>query len=370
MKTIEILMGVVGAGKSTLAKTLAETQNAVILASDEIRKEYIRAGIIPKEYDSKDNHIVFSEMHKRIEKFAKEGKSIIVDSTNIPASSRKPIIDIAQKYCYKVSGRVLLLDDEKCIERVIYRQTHERDSHYISNPREAVGIYKDRLIHGWPSLEEGFDQIITYEDGKEIKKEQKIVIATTNSGKIAIYSDILTELGLPYTSLKQLKVDLEVEETGQSEEENALIKAKAYHQELGLPVLVNDSGLIIEKFSPEDQPGVFVHRYGGGELTDEEMIKIYSEKLKKVGGESNSYFKVALALCDYDSEFHIKTFKSYRLMVAKPSKVIQKGLPLRSLYYNEELGKYWSEMTIHEANKAEGECIEGQKNFIREIFLK
>ncbi len=57
-------------------------------------------------------------------------------------------------------------------------------------------------------------------------------------------------------------------------------------------------------------------------------------------------------------------------MIDKPSKVIQKGLPLRSLDYNQELKKYMSEMTIEEANKSEGKCIEEQKKFIKEILLK
>ena len=370
MQTIEILMGVVGAGKSTMAKELAQNNNAIILAYDEIRKEYVKAGVIPKVYDSKYNYIVYDELHKRIENNAKEGKSIIVDATNIPASNREPIIQIAKKYHCKISGRVLLLDDEKCIERVLLRQNNNPNSHYIANPREAVQIYKERLKKGWPTLEEGFDQIIVYDDGKIVDEKYKIVIASTNTGKVQIYSLICNELGLYYTTLKELNVNIDVQETGKTEEENAVLKAKAYHEVTKLPVLVNDSGLVIEKFKPDDQPGVFVHRYGGGELTDEDMIKIYAQKLKDVGGESDSYFKIALAICNSAGQIHTKIFKSYRYMISKPSNRIIKGLPLRSLDFNKELGKYWSEMSIEEANQAEGECIKEQKEFIEEVFLK
>ena len=55
-------------------------------------------------------------------------------------------------------------------------------------------------------------------------------------------------------------------------------------------------------------------------------------------------------------------------MVATPSKTIVKALPLRSLDYSKELGKYWSEMTIEEANACEGSAIEQQQKFIEEVF--
>lgn len=217
------------------------------------------------------------------------------------------------------------------------------------------------------SLNEGYHQIYTYDDKKEDIKS-RILIASTNVGKIAIYSTVLNKLKLPYCSLKDLSVNISVDETGETELENARLKAEAYHEETGLPVIANDSGLVIEKFAPEDQPGVFVRRYGGHELTDEETIRIFSQKLKDVGGESDSYFKVALVLCDYDGNYHETTVKSYRYMVATPSKVVNKGLPLRSLDYNKEYGKYMSEMTMEEANASEGKAIETQQAFIEEVF--
>ena len=198
----------------------------------------------------------------------------------------------------------------------------------------------------------------------------KILIASGNMGKVAIYAQILDELKLPYCSLRDIDVNIEVEETGETELENAYLKAKAYHEATGLPVICNDSGLVIEKFAPEDQPGVFVRRYGGHELSDEETIRIFSEKLKAVGGDSDSYFKVAPVLCDENGNYHSKEFKSYRYMIATPSPVVIKGLPLRSLDYSKEKHKYWSEMSMEEANACEGSAIKEQSAFIKEVFMK
>lgn len=99
----------------------------------------------------------------------------------------------------------------------------------------------------------------------------KVLIATTNQGKIDIYSQAFRELGLDFCSLKDFNISVDVEETGKTEAENALIKAREYHKLTGMPVVANDSGLIIDKLKPEDQPGVFVRRNHGKELTDEEL---------------------------------------------------------------------------------------------------
>ena len=122
-----------------------------------------------------------------------------------------------------------------------------------------------------------------YNKGSEENFMSKILIATTNLGKFNIYKAVFDELGLECTNLKELGVVADVEENGKDEIENAVIKAKAYHQLTGLAVMANDSGLVIDKFKPEDQPGVLVRRYQGRELSDQEMIDIYIEKLNEVG---------------------------------------------------------------------------------------
>ena len=363
-------MGVIGVGKSTYAKKLKEQFGGEILSSDEIRKELVVKGEVPEKYDSKYNPVVFGLLHKRARELTKEGKNIIIDSTNVPASSRAPIMEIGKEFGYKIQGELLLLNNEECLRRISLREKNDATTHIIHNPQKALDIYKSRLENGMPELSEGFHQINTYEEGKLVKSESKILVASTNPGKVAIYAQVLADLNIPHCSLIDLNPHIEVDENGETEIENAMIKAKAYHEATGLPVISNDSGLIIEKFSSEDQPGVFVRRYGGHELSDEETIKIFSEKLEKVGGSSDGYFNVALAICDKEGKYHSKLFKSYRYLISKPSPVISKGLPLRSLDYNMEYHKYMSEMTIEEANKAEGVSIEQQSQFIKDILSK
>lgn len=198
----------------------------------------------------------------------------------------------------------------------------------------------------------------------------KVLIATTNQGKIDIYSQAFRELGLDFCSLKDFNISVDVEETGKTEAENALIKAREYHKMTGMPVVANDSGLIIDKLKPEDQPGVFVRRNNGKELTDEELLNVYVEKIKEVGGQSTGHFNVALAIIDESGEEFVREFKPQRLFVSNPNEIIKKGIPLDSIAFDPETGKYMSEMTTVERNKYEGEELLKQQNFIKEIFSK
>lgn len=220
------------------------------------------------------------------------------------------------------------------------------------------------------SLKEPVAEIWKISNNEIEEKLQKILIASTNIGKINIYTEIFNELNLPVTSLAEVKVEETVNETGLNEIENAILKAEAYHKITGLPVFANDSGLIIDKFKPEDQPGVLVRRFGGRELTDQEMLQIYIEKLNKVGGESEGHYNVGLALIDKNGKLYTREFKPYRYFINKPSKVLKKGVPLSSICYDKESGLYESEMTIKQRNIYEKAEMSKQKDFIKEHFIK
>lgn len=198
----------------------------------------------------------------------------------------------------------------------------------------------------------------------------KVLIATTNLGKVNIYKQAFDELGIEVCSLRDLDVDIDVDETGNSEIENAILKAKAYHEITGMPVLANDSGLVIEKFAKADQPGLLVRRYQGKELSDQEMLEVYIQKLNEVGGESPAHYNVGLAIIDQYGNLFTKEFKPKRYFINKPSSVVQKGVPLSSLCYDDVSGRYLSEMTAKERNDYEGEEFLGQIRFIKECFGK
>lgn len=95
-----MMCGLPASGKSTYAKILAKKENAVIHASDEIRKE-----LFDDESVQTDNHKVFEVLHKRVKEDLKNGVSVIYDATNIAYKRRMAFlreidrIDV-EKICY------------------------------------------------------------------------------------------------------------------------------------------------------------------------------------------------------------------------------------------------------------------------------
>ncbi len=198
----------------------------------------------------------------------------------------------------------------------------------------------------------------------------KVLFASFNQGKVNVYKQMVLGSNIEFVSLSEIGCTQKVEESGKDTIENAIIKAKFYHELTGMPVVANDSGLIVEKFSKEKQPGVFVRRYKNKEMSDEDMIALYEKLFNEVGGESNGVFLVALAIIDSTGKLYSKQFYYDTYFRCPPCKVRVKGLPLRSFEYDKINGRYWAEETIEEQNKSEGEDVDLQKEFILEKLLK
>ena len=95
---------------------------------------------------------------------------------------------------------------------------------------------------------------------------EKFVLASHNPGKIKEMSAILAELGVEVVSPKDLGITVDVEETGDTFAENAMLKAKAICAASGLPAIADDSGLCVDALN--GGPGVYSARYGGEGLDD------------------------------------------------------------------------------------------------------
>lgn len=94
----------------------------------------------------------------------------------------------------------------------------------------------------------------------------KFVLATHNPGKLREMSAILGELGVEVVSPADVSITVDVEETGTTFAENAMLKAKAICAAAGLPAIADDSGLCVDALN--GGPGVYSARYGGEGLDD------------------------------------------------------------------------------------------------------
>ena len=106
----------------------------------------------------------------------------------------------------------------------------------------------------------------------------KLVLASKNQKKLVEMNDILSHLGIEVCSETEAGVDLEVEETGTTFEENSLLKAKAVMETSGLPAIADDSGLCVDCLN--GAPGVYSARYGGEGLSDEDRYRMLLENMR------------------------------------------------------------------------------------------
>ncbi len=124
----------------------------------------------------------------------------------------------------------------------------------------------------------------------------RLLIATTNPGKIAEISDRLRGTGFEVIGLPDLGREIEpVEETGATFTENALLKADYYHGLTGVLTLADDSGLEVDALG--GRPGVLSARYGGEGKSSAEQVELLLEEMREIpDGERGARFRCSIAL--------------------------------------------------------------------------
>lgn len=118
----------------------------------------------------------------------------------------------------------------------------------------------------------------------------KLVLASKNKKKLVEMNEILSHLGTEVCSEAEAGVDVEVEETGTTFEENSLLKARAVMEASGLPAIADDSGLCVNWLN--GAPGVYSARYGG---LDDDAAR-YRLLLQNLRGatDRSAYFHTAI----------------------------------------------------------------------------
>lgn len=123
----------------------------------------------------------------------------------------------------------------------------------------------------------------------------RLLVATTNPGKLAEYRELLAGLRLELIDLGMAGIGDEVPETGSTFAENAEIKASGYARKSGLVTLADDSGL--EVLALGGEPGVLSARYGGAGLDDVARYRLVLDKLARIPAqERQARFVCAIAI--------------------------------------------------------------------------
>lgn len=124
---------------------------------------------------------------------------------------------------------------------------------------------------------------------------KEAIIATHNPGKVKEFKEILEPKGYSVFSLAEIGFTEDIEETGQTFEENAILKAEAVAKAVNKMVIADDSGLSVDNLG--GRPGVYSARYAGESKDDTANIEKVLSELKGIEKEQRTArFRCALAV--------------------------------------------------------------------------
>lgn len=173
----------------------------------------------------------------------------------------------------------------------------------------------------------------------------KLAIATNNAHKLqeirAIFSGQFDEL----LSLKDLGIDVDVEETGTTLEENALLKARTIQAICHIPTLADDTGLMVDALG--GAPGVYSARYAGEEHNDASNRALLLKNLQNEQNR-NAHFATVIAIV-YPSGDFITSKGRVEGEILREERG-NEGFGYDSLFYSYELKKTFAEASQEEKN--------------------
>jgi XTP/dITP diphosphohydrolase len=178
----------------------------------------------------------------------------------------------------------------------------------------------------------------------------KLLVATSNPGKLTEIKRFLNELPIEIISLSEAGIKADAPETGNNFTENAVLKAKYYFAKSGMPTLADDGGFEIDALNGE--PGVKSHRwvFGDRESTDEELISYTIERMKGLpSARRGAQLHLVLALITSSGEIKTAEALVRGIIPEKPSQLRTPGFPYRSLLFIPEIGKFYDHSVMTEA---------------------
>lgn len=173
----------------------------------------------------------------------------------------------------------------------------------------------------------------------------KLVIASNNPKKIAEIKTIVGDFFQEIVTLKDLGIDVDVEETGTTFEENALIKARTICELTGLPALADDSGLCVDYL--DGAPGVYSARYAGEGHDDSENNALLLKNMEGVTDRS-AHFCTVIALVYPDGKTLTAEGITDGTILTAPQGT--NGFGYDPLFYSKDLKKSFASASPEEKN--------------------
>jgi XTP/dITP diphosphohydrolase len=195
----------------------------------------------------------------------------------------------------------------------------------------------------------------------------RIIIASKNTAKIAEIKSVLRLKNIEYLDLGDLLFDGTIEESGSTFRENALIKAAAVYNVFRLPVIADDSGLVVPLLG--GQPGVYSARFSGPRATDEQNNDLLLRKLQDIEGKGRKAWFACVALFYHASgEYNAAEGKVHGYISNRPAG--SNGFGYDPLFFLPEYGKTMAQLPGEEKNRIShrGKAFRELRNHILAFF--
>lgn len=173
----------------------------------------------------------------------------------------------------------------------------------------------------------------------------KLAIATNNAHKLQEIRAILSGQFDELLSLKDLGIDVDVEETGTTLEENALLKARTIQAICHIPTLADDTGLMVDALG--GAPGVYSARYAGEEHNDASNRALLLKNLQSEQNR-NAHFATVIAIVYPNGDFITSKGRVEGEILREERG--NEGFGYDSLFYSYELKKTFAEASQEEKN--------------------
>ena len=176
----------------------------------------------------------------------------------------------------------------------------------------------------------------------------KLLLATTNAGKIREITALLSDLPLELVSLREAGVTRLVDETGATIMDNAILKAREYARMTGMLTLADDSGIEVDAL--DGRPGVHSARFAGVDASDDQRNAYLLGLLKDVPpARRGARFRCVVAVATPD--LHVETSEgTVEGVIAREPKG-KNGFGYDSIFFAPSLGKHMGEISFEEKNK-------------------
>ena len=193
----------------------------------------------------------------------------------------------------------------------------------------------------------------------------KFILASQNQHKLVEMQNILSAHGVEVVLQSELGLHVEVEETGATFAENAMLKAKAVMAASGLPAIADDSGVCVDALS--GAPGVYSARYGGPELDDVGRYRLLLENMRGAR-DRTAHFTSAIA-CAFPNGDTIEAEGICPGMIAYAPQG-DGGFGYDPVFFLPQLRKTYAQLTPEEKNAIShrGKALEAMKVKLKELF--